>query len=71
MTLSQAQEKLLAWKKAEDAVLKGQNYSIDGMSVTRVDATTISRMITKYQKIIKDINRKKRTGSTVNKAVWQ
>ncbi len=70
MTLSEAQAKLEAWQKAEDAVMKGQNYSIDGMSVTRVDALTITRMIAKYEKIITQINRKQRTGSTVNKAVW-
>lgn len=70
MTLLEAQEKLEMWQKAEVAVSKGQNYSIDGMSATRVDAVTIGRNIAKYQKIIVMINRKRNTGSTVNKAVW-
>lgn len=70
MTLAEATAKRDAWMKAEDAVMKGQNYSIEGMSVTRVDVDKIQASISRYEKIITMIKRKQTTGSTNAMAVW-
>ena len=70
LSLSQAIAKRDDWLKAEDAVMKGQNYSIEGMSVSRVPVAEIQKNIEKYNKIITSINRTKTHGSAVGRARW-
>lgn len=71
MNLTELITKRDAWLKAEDAVMKGQNYSIEGMAVTRVDADKIQARITQYNRLIKMHQRQAASGSTTGKAVWK
>ena len=70
MTLEELVAKRDAWSKAEDAVMKGQNYSIEGLSVSRVDVEKIQRSISRYNKLINMHKRKAATGRTTGRAVW-
>jgi hypothetical protein len=45
ITLAQAQEHLANWMQAETAVAQGQEYSIGGRDLKRVDAKTITEKI--------------------------
>ncbi len=47
---STIQELLDAWIAAEKAVATGQNYSIEGLSVSRVDAELITDKINYYSR---------------------
>lgn len=44
--LDTAKLKLKMWMDAEDATAMGKSYTIDGLSVTRQDMTTIRAQIT-------------------------
>jgi len=44
------QELLDAWIAAELAVTTGQNYSVEGLSVSRVDADLITKKINLYSR---------------------
>ncbi len=71
MNLAIAQEKLAGWIAAEDAVQKGQNYSIDGMAVTRADLEKISQQITKWSRTVNNYQRIDGGGQAgVKTAVW-
>lgn len=70
MTLTEAQELRDGWMAAEKAVMKGQNYSIEGMSCTRVDAALIGRKIAYYDRMIVMLGRRSKYGTTTAKAVW-
>lgn len=47
--LETANRKLQMWMDAEDAVATGKSYSMDGLSVTRQDMSTIRAQITYWQ----------------------
>ena len=49
ITLEMCQEKLKMYLKAEEKVLLGQAYSIDGKEVTRADLEMIQRGIKLYE----------------------
>ncbi len=50
MTEAEAQINLDNWLTADTAIQKGQSYSVDGLSVTRADAETITAKINYWQK---------------------
>ncbi len=50
MTLDDVKKQLLAWEMADMAVAKSQSYSIDGLSLTRVDAELITKKIDYWQR---------------------
>lgn len=50
ITLEQAQAKLDAWLAADDAVAKGQAYSVGGRSFTRADAAVIRENIDYWER---------------------
>ena len=45
ITLEQAQSHLASWMQADEAVSQGQEYSIGGRSLKRVDSKTITDKI--------------------------
>lgn len=47
--LETANRKLQMWMDAEDAVAMGKSYTMDGLSITRQDMTTIRAQITYWQ----------------------
>lgn len=56
MTATIAQTHLDAWLAADLAVAKGQSYSIQGRSLSRVDAETIKAQIAYWQGVINSLN---------------
>lgn len=48
MTEAQIREKISLWEAAEGAVLKSKSYTIDGLTYTRQDASTIREQITHW-----------------------
>lgn len=54
MDLATAQIKLLIWQNAHDAVAKGQSYAVDGLQLTRVDATQIKDNIDYWQRVVNE-----------------
>lgn len=56
MTVVTAQTHLDAWLAADLAVAKGKSYSIQGRSLTRVDAETIKSQIAYWQSIVNSLN---------------
>lgn len=62
ITLEQAQAQLDAWMSASLAVTRGQSYEIDTgsggrRSLTRVNAEEITRMITYWRSVVRDLTR--------------
>ncbi len=55
MTLEEAQAILDKWIAADGAISKGQSYSVDGLSLTRVDASMITEKINFWQKKVNEI----------------
>lgn len=56
MDVATATTHLDAWLAADLAVAKGQSYSIQGRSLSRVDAETIKAQIAYWQGIINSLN---------------
>lgn len=56
MTVTIAQTHLDAWLAADLAVAKGQSYSIQGRSLSRVDAETIKSQIAYWQGVVNSLN---------------
>lgn len=52
ISLEQAEAKLAAWMEADDAVTKGQSYSIGGRSLTRANASEIRNNITYWNNFV-------------------
>jgi len=52
VSTQELEELLQAWISAEKAVTTGQNYSIEGMSVSRVDAEMITKRINELSREI-------------------
>jgi len=52
-TLGELQELRQLWFEAQKAVTTGQNYSVEGISVSRVDAEFI---VKRLQELDRDIN---------------
>ena len=48
ITLSQAEEQLRQWLKADTAVSKSQSYTFEGRSLTRADAKAIQEKMELY-----------------------
>lgn len=57
ITLAQAQAQLDAWLAASLAVSQNQSYSIAGRSLSRVDAATISDMVSRWQNEVNKLSR--------------
>ncbi len=55
MTLDDAQAQYDVWLKADTAISKGQSYSVDGLSLSRVDASMITQKLNFWQKKINEI----------------
>jgi len=55
MTLNDAQNQLNKWLAADTAAAKGQSYSIDGLSLSRVDADQITQKISYWQKQVNSL----------------
>ena len=56
MTATIAQTHLDAWLAADLAVAKGQSYSIQGRSLSRVDAETIKAQIAYWNGVVESLN---------------
>lgn len=58
ITLSDAQTALSNWLTADAAVAKGQSYSINGRSLSRVNAAEIREQIVFWTKVEAQLQRK-------------
>ena len=57
ITLSDAKAKLTLWMTADDAVSKGQSFSISGKTYTRADASVIRENIEFWDRYVKRLSR--------------
>lgn len=57
ITLAQAETNLAAWMAASEAVAKKQSYSINGRSLTLVNAAEIREMIAHWDSMVKQLSR--------------
>ncbi len=72
ITKDQAQEHLDAWLAADKAVSTGQSYTIDGMTLTRVDSEKIRESISYWATQLKAAEEEEAgTRSPVALAAWQ
>lgn len=55
LTTAQAQAHLDQWLAADTAVALGQSYTVEGQTVTRVDAATIRSQITYWTRVLQEI----------------
>jgi hypothetical protein len=55
ITLAQAEEKLALWMAADEAVSRGQSYSIAGRNLSRTDAAEIQNRITFWDAKVKSM----------------
>jgi len=55
MTLNEARNQLNRWIAADVLVAKGQSYSIDGLSLSRVDADQITQKINYWAKQVNSL----------------
>lgn len=70
MDLITAQANLDKWLAADNALTTGAAYSIDGLSLTRVDAPLITSKINYWQKVVnehKDFDSGRPSGQRVAK----
>ena len=58
MTLTDAQNQLSKWIAADTAAAKGQSYSIDGLSLSRVDADQITQKINYWTKQVNSLTQR-------------
>lgn len=57
ITLSQAETHLSTWLTADEAVAKGQSFSISGKTYTRADAQVIRENIEFWDRYVKRLSR--------------
>ncbi len=57
ITLAQAEAKLTLWMEADDAVAKGQSYTIGGRSLSRANAAEIRSNIDYWEAKIQRLTR--------------
>jgi len=57
ISFSEAQAKLTLWMAADDAVAKGQEYTIGGRSLTRANAREIRSNIEFWEKKVRRLER--------------
>ncbi len=62
MTLQELIDLRAAYLKAEQAILTGQNYSIEGLSVSRPDLEMVARRIKELNREILDLQTSQRGG---------
>lgn len=53
MTIEEIKAKLSAWRDAETAAISGKSYTIDGVSVTRQDLSTIREQVSYWSKMLR------------------
>ncbi len=63
MTEQEIQAKIDAWNLADTAITKGQNYTIDGQTMTRTDAAAVTSKL-KFWK--RELVRLQRTNAGLN-----
>lgn len=56
ITQAQAEAKLALWMAADDAVAKGQSYSIAGRTLTRANSAEIMKNITYWNGMVKELD---------------
>ena len=56
ITKAQAQAKLDLWMAADDAVSRGQSYTIGDRSLSKVDAAEIDRKIDRWDAKVKSLS---------------
>jgi hypothetical protein len=56
ITLAQAEAQLAAWLAADEAVSRGQSYTVGGRAVTRADAATITEKIKFWDAKVKELS---------------
>lgn len=57
ITLAQAEAKLTLWMAADDAVAKGQSYTIGGRALSRADAAEIRANIDYWEAKVQRLSR--------------
>jgi len=57
ITLAQAETHLSTWLTADEAVAKGQSFSISGKTYTRADAQVIRENIEFWDRYVKRLSR--------------
>ena len=57
ITLAVAQEKLDGWLAAEDKLMAGQSYSINGRTLTRVNLAEVRDAIDSWDRRVKRLTR--------------
>jgi hypothetical protein len=60
ITLADAEAKLATWMAADEAVSRGQSYSIGNRSLSRVDAREISENIIKWNNLVRSLTPRSR-----------
>lgn len=69
ITLAQAEAQLAAWLAADEAVSKGQAYSVGSRSVTRADAAAITEKINFWDRKVQQLQGGSGGGSRVRHGV--
>lgn len=62
MSLAQVQASLALWESAYDAVSKGSTFSMNGRTLTRVDADVCWNQITRLTRLENQLLHKQQTG---------
>lgn len=72
MDIATAQEHLDAWLTADQAVAKGQSYTIGDRQLTRTDARVIRDRITYWQRVVNTLTAEAagQSAPAVKIAVW-
>ena len=60
ITIEEARTKLATWMLADDAVAKGQEYTIGDLELTRADAVQIRKNIEYWKKMVEDLEKRTR-----------
>ena len=53
MTVNEIREHLRGWIEADKAIMRGKSYTIDGLTYTRQDASTIREQINYWSALLK------------------
>jgi hypothetical protein len=69
ITLAVAEAQLAAWLAADEAVAKGQAYSVGGRSVTRADAAAITEKINFWDRKVQQLQGNSSGGARVRHGV--
>lgn len=67
--INENREMLALWKKAEKAITTGQEYTINGRTLRRVDAKLILERIEYYEDKIKRLERGHKGNITARRAI--